>query len=590
MRNSIHRALPLAIILTMVLALLPSGFVLANSADVTLVSVMQAAEPVTVYGTSGSQISTLDPQRAQDQISIVAIEQLFLGLTDADPLTPGNIIPELATEWEFDETGTVWTFTIRNDVPWVRWDPVTDEAEVLGMVTAHDIEFGMKRACDPRLAAYYTSVADKIVLGCDEVSTKPVDEVTDADYDLVQVSALDDTTLQVNLQFSAGYFFSQTPMWMYRPVPQDVIAEFGDEWTEPGNIVTNGPFVIDEWVRGVRRVYMRNPHLPEDMRGPGNVERVITTVVEDQGTTFALYQDNQIDSSGVPAAELQSVLNDPAYAEQLFQSSDLAVFYFAFAHDKAPFDNVSARRAFSASVDRNAFVQEVWQGRGVPMIHLTPPGMFGAPPINEVGVGYDPELARAEIEAAGYPNCEGLPQIELVAYQGAGAWAEFLAASAERELGCDPNMLTVEQQEFSVLLETVDPRNAPEDRPHVWTLGWGPDYPDANNWVGDVLHCDGENTFKRPCTEVDDLIVQAARENDPDVRNELYYRIEEMFFGPEGEHPVITLYMRLDYTLVKPWYSGPFETDGLFGGPHYHYRTVDQEAQLAARGTGGADS
>ena len=145
-------------------------------------------------------------------------------------------------------------------------------------------------------------------------------------------------------------------------------------------------------------------------------------------------------------------------------------------------------------------------------------------------------------------------------------------------------MLTVEEQEFSVLLETVDPRNEPEDRPHVWTLGWGPDYPDANNWVGDVLHCESENTFKRPCTEVDDLITQAAQENDPDLRNELYYRVEEMFFGPEGEHPVITLYMRLDYSLQKPWYSGPFETDGLFGGPHYNYRTIDQEAQLAARG------
>lgn len=584
MRNPIIRALPLAIIVTMVVALLPSGFAFATNADVTLTSVIRQAEPITLYATAGSQISTLDPQRASDQISIAAIEQLFLGLTDADPLNPGNIIPELATEWTFDETGTVWTFSIRNDVPWVRWDPVTDEAEQLGMVTAHDIAYGIQRACDPRLGAYYTSVADKIILGCDEVSTKPVNEVTDADYDLVQVRALDDSTLEVNLQFSAGYFFSQTPMWMYRPVPRDVIDELGDDWTKPGNIVTNGPFVIDEWVRGVRRVFLRNPYLPEDMRGPGNVERVVQTVVEDAGTTFALYQDNQIDASGVPAAELQSVLSDPQYADQLSQSSDLSAFYFGFAHDKAPFDNVHVRRAFSAAVDRNAFVQEVLQGRGVPMIHLTPPGMFGAPPINEVGVGYDPELARAEIEAAGYPNCEGLPQLEIVAFSGAGSWSEFLAASAERELGCDPNLLTVEEQEFSVLLETIDPRNAPEDRPNVWTLGWGPDYPDANNWVGDVLHCESENTFNRPCSEVDDLISQAARENDPDLRTELYYRIEEMFFGPEGDQPIITLYMALNYTLVKPWYSGPFETDGLFGGPHYNYRTIDQAAQIAARG------
>ncbi|HMM29012.1 MAG: peptide ABC transporter substrate-binding protein [Chloroflexota bacterium] len=583
MHTFARRTARLAVILAMTAAALPTGFVFASDADVTLVSVMQQTEPITVYTTAASEISTLDPQRASDQVSIAAIEQLFLGLTDNDPLNPGNILPELATAWEYDETGTVWTFTIRNDVPWVRWDPVTDQAEQLGFVTAHDIAYGMKRACDPRLGAYYTSVADKVILGCDEVSTKPVSEVTDADYDLVQVFALDDTTLEVHLQFSAGFFFSQTPMWMYRPVPRSVIEELGDDWTEPGNLVTNGPFVLDEWQWGGQRVYLRNPLLPEDLRGPGNVERVIQRPVFDLGTTFALYQENSVDASGVPPAELQSILNDPAYADQLSQSTSMSVFYFGFAHDKPPFDNVHARRAFSAAVDRTAFALQ--QGSGEPMIHLTPPIIPGAPPINEVGVGYNPELARAEIEAAGYPNCEGLPPLLIVSFVGSSDWAEFLAASVERELGCDPSLLTVEQQEFSVLLETIDPRNAPEDRPNIWTLGWGPDYPDANNWVGDVLHCESENTFKRPCSAVDDLISQAARETDPALRNELYYRIEEMFFGPEGEHPLISLFLDRSYVLQKPWYSGPFQTDGIFGGPHYNYRMIDQAAQLAARGS-----
>jgi ABC-type transport system substrate-binding protein len=312
----------------------------------------------------------------------------------------------------------------------------------------------------------------------------------------------------------------------------------------------------------------------------------VTTIVEDIGTQFALYQDNEIDTSNVPSAELQAVLADPAYEGQLFQTSDLAVFFFAFAYDKEPTDNVHVRRALSASVDRNAFVQEIRQGRGVPMIHLTPPGMFGAPPINEVGVGYNPEYAREQLAEAGYANCEGLPNLDVLTYQGAGAWAEFLAASFERELGCSPDVFNLEQQEFSVLLETVDPANPPEDRPHLWTLGWGPDYPDAHNWVFDAgyIACASENSTHRPCTEIDDLIDEAARESDPDRRKELYFQVEEMAFGPEGDHPLITLYMRVDYTLVKPWYTGPFETDGLFGGPHWDWRTVDAEGQAAGRG------
>lgn len=583
MFKNTFRAFSFAMVLTMIVALVPTGLTFANDADVNLTTTLRQDEPITLYSTDSSQVSTLDPQRADDSVSIGVIENIFLGLTNYDPMVPGNVIAELATSWDTSDDGLTWTFTLRDDVPWVRWDPVADEGEVLRMVTAADVEYGFKRACDPRLAAYYSNMAKQIIEGCDVLFDTPVEEITPESYDVVNVHALDDTTLEVNMQFAAGYFFSQTPMWIYRPVPQEVIEEYGDNWTEVGNIVTNGPFVIDEFVLGVRRVFLRNPYYPADMAGPGNLERYIQTIVEDQGTRFALYQDNQIDTSGVPVAELQAVLEDAEYAEELNQVADLAVFYFGFAVNKAPFDNVNARRAFYAAVDRNAFVQEVRQNRGIPMIHFTPPGMFGAPPINEVGVGYDPEFARAQMAEAGYPDCEGFPNVEFVTYTGAGTWAEFLAASVERELGCDPNIMTIEQQEFSVLLETVDKNNPPEDRPNLWTLGWGPDYADANNWVNEVLYCEGQNDFTRPCSEVDDLIIEAAQESDPEARIEMYYRVEEMLFGPEGVVPIIPLFLRLDYVLTKPWYDVPIETDGLFGGAHWDWRSIDQEAQMAAR-------
>ncbi|HEX3053810.1 MAG TPA: peptide ABC transporter substrate-binding protein [Aggregatilineaceae bacterium] len=573
-----------AVIAALFTAMMPAPTVRAADVDIQLISVMRQDEPVTAYLTDNTMVATFDPQRAEDVVSINVIEQLFLGLTNSDPLTPGSIVPELATSWTTDESGTKWTFTIRDDVPWVKWDAVSDTATEIRKVTAGDIAYGIQRSCDPRLAAYYSTISAQVILGCNDLLTKAQEEVTEADYSMVQVAALDDTTLEINLEYPAGFFFSMTPMWMLRPVPQEVIAEFGDDWIEPENMITNGPYVIDEYVRGVRRVYLRNPLIPSDLVGPGNVERVIYTTVEDGGTVFALYQDNQIDISGVPAAELQAVLNDPAYEDQLQQGSDLAVAYYGFAYDKPPFDNVHARRAFSAIVDRETLIQQVRQGRGVPMIHLTPPGMFGAPPINDVGVGYNPEWAKTELEAAGYPNCEGMPPLHMVVDTGAGDYGEFLAASAERELGCDANIFTVEQMEFTVRLQTTKASNSTEDRPNIWLALWGPDYPDANNWVGSVLSCEfSDNDFKRPCNEIDDLIDQAAREIDPDKRIELYAQIEEMFFGTEGEYPIAPIYMRLTYTLYKPWYTGPFETDGLFGGAHLDWRTVDQEVQQAAR-------
>jgi oligopeptide transport system substrate-binding protein len=586
------RVMPaLALVLAMVLGALPA---LASDSAVTLTGLMQETEPITHYFTNGgSLISSLDPQVATDSLSIDYLENLFLGLTNVNAVS-AEIEPELATEWSYDEETFTWTFTIRDDVPWVRWDPVAEEVTEIRNVVAGDFVTGIRRACDPNNTSLYSDVVGSNIAGCSAVYAMDPAEVTAEDFESVGVAAPDDTTLTITLDGSRGYFFSMTPMWTLRAVPGEIIDEFGepvggDAWTQPGSIVTNGAYMLDEWERGVRRVLVTNPLLPADLRGPGNVERVIDTVVEDAGTTYALFQDNQLDFSGVPSAELQNVLASDE-ADQVVQKVELTVFYFGFAHDKAPFDDVHARRAFSASVNRELFVSEILQGRGVPMMHFTPPGMFGSVAVNEVGIdgegiGYDPAFAQSEIEAAGFPNCEGFPEINVVTYSGAQDWAEFVQAEVENTLGCDPSAFSIEQQEFSVLLQTTSADTPTEERPNIWTLGWGPDYADANNWVFDAgLHCESSNDFMRPCDEADDLITEAQVETDPDTRAELYRQIEEMFFGYEGLHPIMPLYMRAGFVQVRPWLQKPLETDGLFGGEHYDYLTIDQELQLEARG------
>jgi oligopeptide transport system substrate-binding protein len=528
----------------------------------------QDVEPITHSIAEATPLDTIDPQRAAESPAINAVEQLFLGLTNADPTAPGVIQPELASSWEASDDGLSWTFTIRQDVPWVRWNPETTESEIVRMVTADDLVYGIQRACDPRLGAYYTYVAAQIIAGCDAVAqeTNP----TDDDYALVQVEAPDEATLIIHLQRPAVYFLSMTPMAIFRPVPREVIEEHGENWTDPGIILTNGPFMLSEWTLGVSTIFLSNPYLPEDLRGPGNIQRVIVQTISEVGTRFALYQGEQIDRTDLPTADIQAALE--TYGDQISQYSDLTVYFAGFAYDRPPFDDVHVRRAFSAMIDRSAFIQEARQNRGMPMIHLTPPGVVGAPPVNEVGVGYDPDFARAELAAAGYPDCTGFPSIQLMTYPGAAAYAEFVAASAERELGCDSNTITVVQREYSVLLEAIDPLS--DNRPEMWTLSWSPDYPDANNWVGDMLGCESQNTFKRPCAEVDDLIVQAAEEPDTNTRVELYHRIEEAFFGAEGEYPIVPLFMNVDYVLTQPWLEGPLATDGIFGGEHYDWRTI----------------
>ncbi len=553
---------------------------------------MMEAGPVTLNLYSTTDIPAIDPQIAEDQVGISYIENLFVALANYD-LDTNEVVPEAATDWTISDDGLVYTFNLRTDIPWVKHNPVTlettqevDDEGNPRFVTANDFVYGIKRACDPNTGGYYSTVIAPLIVGCEDVLgvEDPADEeAVAAAKDAVGVTALDDATLEIKLNFPAAYFLTMAPMWTLTATPEWAIDLYGaDGWTEAGRLVTNGRFVMNEWVHDVRRTLLRNPLMPADMYGDGNVEKMVVTVVPDTSTGYALWLNNEVEQSGIPEEELEAHLEQ--FGDETIQVPDLAVFYISFRETKPPFDDPQVRRAFGAAFDSATYMKEVRQGQGLPMKHFAPPGIFGAPPIDEVGVGYDPEFARAQLAAAGYPDCEGFPQVTLLGYSGQSTlnWIEFAQGQWTENLGCSADLIQIEQQPFSELLAATDADVPDEEAPHMWTLGWGPDYADENNWVGDVLWCgNAENRQKRECGEVDDLIVEAREETDPARRIELYRQIEEMFFGPEGEYPFFPIFVRIAFLAEHSWLD---ETQALFGGQQWYNWTVDQEAQLAATG------
>jgi oligopeptide transport system substrate-binding protein len=448
-------------------------------------------------------------------------------------------------------------------------------------VTANDFLYGIRRACDPNTGGYYSTVVGPLIKGCSDVlGAEDPSNIDPALVEAIGVSAPDPETLIITLEFPASYFLTMTPMWTLTAVPQWAIEDNGENWIEAGNIVTNGRYVLQEWVHGVRRILVRNPLTPEDLQGGGNIEQVVVSVVPDVSTGYSLWLNNEMDRSGIPTEELQAHLQQ--FADETIQVPDLAVFYIAFRETKPPFDNVHVRRAFSAAFDRDTFVREVQQGQGLPMIHFAPPGIFGAPPIDEVGVGYDPEFAKAELAEAGYPNCEGFPTVTLLGYSGQATlnWIEFAQGQWEQNLGCSADIIQIEQQPFDALLAATEAKVDDAQVPHMWTLGWGPDYPDENNWVGDVLWCGTENRSKRSCNEIDDMIIEARKEPDPAVRAQLYHDVEEAFFGPEGEYPFFPIWVRIAYVARHSWVQSE---EALFGGQHWYSWTIDWDAKQAAQ-------
>lgn len=531
----------------------------------------QHSDSLTLNLATSGRVWTLDPALAEDKLSLTVVENLFLGLTDLNPYT-GEIRPELAIAWEVSADNLRWTFTLRDDVYWMHYDPESGLATPTRPLVAEDVVYGIKRACDPRLTET-VHVALRAIKGCLAVNQMLRMDVTDGVVfsGIIRVTAPDDRTVVIELAEPVQHFLSQTPL--LRAVPIETIEVQGTEWTQPGVIVTSGHYFVEQL--GSRSIFVRNENLPLGLQFGGNIERVIFHWVPDARTQLALYNENQLDVVAIDPQHVQQVLDDPRYSNEVVRVFNLDVFYFGFANHRQPFDNVHVRRAFSAIVNRQAFVDGLREGRGIPMTHFTPPGVPAGPDWVTLGVGFDPAYAREQLAAAGYLNCEGFPPVRITTYSGAEEWGAFLIAAAAEHLHCDANLFTLETIAtplFGVALW----------RSHIWTAGWSAYYPDPYNWLGEVLSCDVESALRRLCSDTDTLIYRATIEPDPVERASFYEQVEMAFFGEEGEYPIAPLFVEAGtFLLVKPWLTGPFDTDGRYGGVHWGAIRIDHRRRVA---------
>jgi oligopeptide transport system substrate-binding protein len=548
-------------------------------------------KPVTLNWNLGTEPPQVDPALSTDTTSVQVDEMLFLGLTDFDDAT-NEVIPELATEWSASEDGLVWTFKMRDDVPWVRYNPATGETTVMtdeegnpDMVDAHEVEYAVKRTLDPATGSDYAYVL-YIIEGA--MAFNSGDET---DPETVGVKAVDDTTVEFTLRQPAGYFPGIASMWVARPVYKPAIDEYGARWVEPGIIVTNGPYVMDSWQHFDSMVLVKNPEFYA--ADTVQIERIELTMIVEASTAFAMYENNELDVALPPLEEMDRVKSDPVLSEELYIAPVLCTYYYGFTNNKPPFDDVLVRKAFSAAIDRVSLIENVTKGGQLPANTFAPAGIFG----NAAGDpdiapwALDPEMgkemAKQWLAEAGYPDGEGFPVVSLMhnTSEGHRAIAEAIQAMWRDTLGVE---VEVTNQEWGVYLETINKDTPLADEPHIWRLGWCADYADNNNWLHEVFNNqEGSNDLRRgclddTCTQVEELefdrLTQAAgAEQDPAKRKELYRQAEKELSEVEAAYAPIYYYTTV--VVNKPWLTRTYQA---LGGQHWDKWSIDWAAKQAA--------
>ena len=401
----------------------------------------------------------LDPKSAIAWPNIQACMQLFDRLVEAWP--ERTIVPSLAERWEISDDGLRYVFHLREGLTWSDGTPLT----------AHDVEFGIKRVLDPASPGSSVAIYFALENGEDTYLGR------NTDWDAVGVKALDDRTVEFRLSAPAPYFMSVMNRPDGGPQPRHAV-----EGIEDARVVS-GAFEVAQ--RTDDRLVLRRR-----AERPGNVAEV-ELVRRELARSVAEYERGEV--------ELVPIRYTPVYAdlmpEPLHEDVRLGGAgwsgYIRFDHTDPVTGNADFRRALAHAIDRDALAA-VCPANVVPASGgVVPPALQGHTP--DIALRYDPELARECLERSGFEGdleLSGLPAWDTI--------IETIAASWESALG------------RSVSLR----RGSTEGRVRI--TGWLPGYPDPEYFLRLLFQSTSRTNEGGFADPVFDELIEAARQERSD--------------------------------------------------------------------------
>ncbi len=478
----------------------------------------------------GPEPETIDPSTASGQPAGRVIRNIFEGLVTNHPFEL-HAVPGVADSWDVSSDGLVYTFHLREDAVWSDGKPVT----------AHDFVYSWERLLDPETASRYANMLYPVVNG--EAYNRG--DITDPS--LLGFEAVDGHTLVVTLHSPCAYLLQLLCFYTLCPVPRHVIEEHGENWIKPGNIVSNGPFVLTEWLLNQRMVFEKNPLY----WGADSVHLDVAVGIpsDNINATFNLYMSGILDwtdSGGVPLFVVPALMKRPDFHVAPYFNT----YFYRFNVTRPPFDDVRVRRAFFLALNASDITTYVTRSGEQPSHSLVPPGLPGYTEarLPERNV----EEARRLMTEAGYPGGEGFPAVEVLfnTSESHKQIAEVIQQQWKEALGVEVGLVN---QEWKVYLATTE-------RLDYWIArgGWIGDYLDPNTYLDLWLSENGNNRTGFADPGYDALINRAARTPDPVKRMGMLSQAEdwvlnrEQIIMPIYTYVVKNLYDERDFEGLTP--------------------------------------
>jgi oligopeptide transport system substrate-binding protein len=529
-RRNLHRRWFLAVLFAIPFCLLACGNQKQPSASARAIQVSSdlASEQILNRHLEADPRS-LDPSLMTDVVGQRVCDDLFEGLVTLDEA--GHTVPGVAASWETSADGKIWTFQLRGNAKWSNGQPVT----------ADDFVYAWRRQVDPATGSEYSQALTPIENAMDAAAGK-------VPPSKLGVESAGPRMLVVHLHSPTPYLLALlTNAYLY-PLYEPAVKQWGDAWTQPGHMISNGPFLLSERVINGHITLDKNPYYWDASHV--RLTRVIYNTVGDNDATTSQYLAGNLDFTNrfntSETERLQRTLGD-----QVVLSTSYATAMFGYNLAKPPFQgNPKLRLALNMALDREILMKYVEHGVGIPAYNMMPPleGFDDAvPDWAKLSADERHAVARKLYQEAGYSDSHPLETVITYASGGPGTrrFMEALSAMWLMNLGAKVQIYNVE---WKVMLQSLQLK-----QPLFYWAAWSGDYPDPYTFLQLFQTGFGMNYGDYSNPQFDALVGQASKINGGPERAALFHKAEEIL---NEDAPFSPVYFYVNPHLIKPYVKG----------------------------------
>ena len=470
------------------------------------------------------QAESVDPARVGNNVEKLMASTMYEPLVRWDDQTQ-SLKPCLANNWGYAKDAKSIIFALEGDVKFHSGR----------RLSALDVKMSWERSLKSSESPVTRSLFSTIA-GAQELINGSAKEISG-------IKVLDAYTIQVNLtEPDSAFVYKVTHPAFWVVDTRDVIE------IPPGT----GPYRLDrfEAKQGLTVKVFKNYH---GLRPA--IAAIRFTCYQDENQGLNAFKAGQLDAlDSVPRSEVSALQADTSRL-CLVKTPLMGVYAFAMNVNKAPYNQLSLRRAMNYCIDRELLIKNVMGGVGQPAKGILP---MAVPGYNRALQGYNLNTEKAiELLAdTDYFKSVNPPVLEATYNTDQGHARVALALKTQLEtmqIAVRPTSLSWEEYEKKMTSMQLD----------FFRLGWDADYPDADAFLYPLFHSSqiGFTNLTGYRNAQADRILEAARAETQSntERIKLLRRAEQIILD---DAPMLWLVQKEVVSLIRPDVQG-FKRDGL---------------------------